>query len=507
MLKAIRSVFQIKYWLVAFAGALFSLVVWKIMALEVRYIMAIAAGIVFLAVCMMAISRITDILVYAMVFNIPFAIFAKWLLVSENAVPGIGAYGINLGMAEFLLTMAYTVWFGKVFITRSQPFPTFRKIDFAIVLLILCQMISTIGTHDRELALFNIIHNIKHILMYLFIAHNVKRDHLKTIILILLFAVLLESSLALFQRVTGAVGLGVAKGKLSHAGFESQQSVPGLEQIRASGTTIDSHALGLYFSLILPVPLVFSMTRYLRPKYRIILAIILIIGIMGLVVTFTRSGWLSFAISATFAMGVIVFMWKQRKALVVAFVVWIIVSVCYPKAYSYLYNRLFHAPSEIVSERFVLNRTALSVWRHHFLFGAGPANYHNAIQEPEVTVYGSGMYPVHNSYLVLACEIGLCGSIVYWGIILTAITYCWKVLRCSDLLIRGLALAMMAAFFAYMLDGLTGPMFREAVPYAQLWTYIGLTVSLKRLLAEQEPERATVVPADDRAANPPGDQL
>jgi len=49
-----------------------------------------------------------------------------------------------------------------------------------------------------------------------------------------------------------------------------------------------------------------------------------------------------------------------------------------------------------------------------------------------------------------------------------------------------LALAIMTGLFAYLLDGITGPMFKEAVPYAQLWVYIGLSMSFSRILHQQQ---------------------
>ena len=75
---------------------------------------------------------------------------------------------------------------------------------------------------------------------------------------------------------------------------------------------------------------------------------------------------------------------------------------------------------------------------------------------------------------------------------------CWKMLKCKDLIIRGLGLGIMTGLIAYMLDGITNMMFREATPYVQLWIYIGLSLSFKRLLKEQtrhEPSIPQAVPS------------
>lgn len=479
--------FQLRYLFAAVAGAFFALAVWKIMGMEWRYAMVVAVAMLFVSVAMMGISRLTDLIILAFVFNIPFSMFGKWFFRLADPVRGVAAQGISLGMVELLIIIAYAIWFGRIFITRKEPLPKLGKIDFFIFLLLIVEVISLLGAYEKKLAFFEIIYNIKHGLMYFFIAHNAKRYHLKWIVLLLLCAVFFESSLAVYERVTGNVGIGLAKGDIQNTDFGTQPGVRGIfEEIRASGTTNDSHALGLYFAMLLPVPFVLMMIPKIKAHYRVLLASILVMGAIGLIITFARSGWLSFAIAVTFAMGVIVFIWKQKKIIFLALAVFIITSALYPKAYSYLYDRLFDAPSELLEDRYSLNHTAMSVWSQHPLFGAGPANYHNAMWEPNVRIFdGYTGYPVHNAYLIVASETGLFGLITFYGIIFFAMRACWKAVDCEDYLIRAMALAVLTGLFAYLLDGITGPMFKEAVPYAQLWVYMGLSLSFRRLLYEE----------------------
>jgi O-antigen ligase len=357
-------------------------------------------------------------------------------------------------------------------------------IDYFILLFIFAQIVSLIGAVNKVLGIFDVIYHIKHALIYFFITHKVKRYHLRMIIIILLFAILFESSIALYERLTGNVGIGVSKGAILELG--EQPKVAGIEEIRAAGTTTDSHALGLYYVLLLPVPFVMLQIRYLKPLVKFLLFCITIIGIMGLVVTFTRSGWLSFSISSIFAMGIIVFSWKQGRFFLIFFVIFLAVSVLNPKAIHYIYDRFAEAPSELLETRFDQYRTALGVWGQNILFGCGTANFKHALDDPKSRIFGSiEAYFLHNTYLTIAAETGLVGLISFYGIIFFAIIRCWKVLKCEDLLIRGLALSIITALLGFLLDGLTGPMFKQPVPFAQLWIFIGLAMSFGRLLKEQ----------------------
>jgi hypothetical protein len=475
----LKSTFHTKYWAVAFGGTVFALLVWQLMTLEFRYALAVSGGIICLSMALMAIRHIDTFLIYALIFNIPFARFGKWLFVQTDVVV---AAGISLGMAELLLVLAYGVWFAQIFIARKEPLPRLNKLDYFILLLLLAQVLSLVGAPRKELGMFDIVYNIKHALIYFFIAHKIRRPHLPWVAALLMAAVLVMSPIALYERVTGNVGIGNTKANVLHENFEQQHEVPGLEQIRAEGTTMNSHTLGIFYLMLLPVPFVLLMMRHYRPTVKFLLAGILVMGLGGLIVTFSRAAWMSFGLSSLFALAVIALAWKQRRALLISLAIFVGISIAYPKVYEYAYMRIVDAPVEIMEARYEMNWTAAGIWRNHFLFGYGAANYLEALEDPDVTVHGPDWLPVHNAFLYTASEIGLVGVIAFFGILLITIFRCYKTLRHEDLFVRGLALAILCALFGYLLDGLTDPTFRQAVPYAILWIYIGITGGLHRLI-------------------------
>jgi len=386
------------------------------------------------------------------------------------------------------------VWFAQIFITRKEPLPRLKNPDYFIVLLLITQVISLIPANIKIVGVYDIIYNVKHVLIYFYLVNKLKRKHLKWIVIILLSAIMIEGSIASYERLTGNVGIGHSKGNVEDVNFANQYDVPGLEgTIRAEGTTKDAHALGLYLVMLLPVPFVLSLMRYLKPGPKLAFYGALIVGLLALLLTFTRAGWLAFAISSAFALWVIIFSWKRGRTILYIVMVVIVVSLAYPQAYTKVYERFSGAPSEIMSRRYEMAMTGLSVWRHNFLFGCGAGNYVSCMDNSDVTRYEDSGLPVHVLPLFIASEIGVFGLIAYYSIIAVAILRCLKMLKCDDLLIRGLALAILTAFIGYLIDGFSSPLGRELVPYYMLWIYISLSMSFKRMLQEHENEPEPLV--------------
>ncbi|MHC4114246.1 MAG: O-antigen ligase family protein [Planctomycetota bacterium] len=482
-----KSVFQIKYFAVPFAGILLALMVGEILTLQLRYLLAITGGIVVLSIGMVLVKHIEDYLVYLLILNIPFTHFDKLFFANSLVAP---ANGLTIGIAELLIFMTCIVWFSQVFIARKTPFPKLQKTDYLILVLIITQVISMFIAPSKSQAIFIIIYTIKHALICFFIAHKIKRCHLKWVILIFLVVILGESTIGGYERITGNVGIARSKGKLQSSDFAEQYTVPGLEQIRAEGTTVDSHELGLYYTMLLPIPFVLMLMRFLKPVYRFLLSGVFIIGVGGDVITFSRSGWLSLTIASTYALGVLFFSWKQRNAVIIVILLFLFASFLYPQAYEYFYDRLFNSPAGLLEARWEMNKTAMDIWSKHFFFGYGAGNYQDALKDPHIEgriVAGEKIdaLPVHNAFLYISAEQGLFGVIAFYGIIITAICHCYRMLKCRDTLIRGLALAILAGLLGYILDGVTNPLYRHAVVYAQLWVYIGISMSFNRLLEEQ----------------------
>jgi O-antigen ligase len=467
------------------AGVLVAFAAWKLSALSLRYVAAVYAGLFLLSFCMVWMARIDTFLIYALIFHIPFDRFGKWLFME----PVVGAaQGVNLGASELLLFVAYSAWFGRIITARLEPFPRLTVFDALILVLLFAQAVSFLNAPMKNVAAFDLIYNCKYALIYFFLAHRLRREHLRWVVILILFGIVVESPIAFYERFTGHVGVGRTKGNVEADEFGQQYEVPGLEQVRPEGTTKDSHTLALYYVLLLPVPFVLMTLRSLRARVRCALAGLLVMGLMGLVFTFSRSGWLSFAIALAVPMAVIGFTWSQPRTVLLLLAFLFGTTLLYPRVYTYVFDRFVNAPHELLTSRYELNWTAYDIWVKHLWFGYGAGNYIAALEDPDIAVveqdlsiYGGVKVPVHNALLYVAAETGVVGVIGFFGLVLVAMFRCYKHVWSSDLLIRGLALAILTGLFGYLLDGLTNPTFKEAVPYTLLWCYFGLVAAFQAI--------------------------
>lgn len=465
-------------------GISFAFLIWRITGLETRFALAAIAAILLLAGALIFMHRIDDLLVYAFVANIPFAAFEKWIYVIPVAVP---AKGLTMGLSELLILIAYTTWFCGIFISRTRPFPSFTRLDLCVALLFLTQLISLVGAPDKSLAAFDIVYNLRHFLIYFFIAHHVERRHLRLIIVLFLGAILLQTTIAVYERTTGNVGIGLSKGNAASEDFARQYQVPGSEEYRAAGTTSDSHALALYYSMVLPVPFVLMLMPHLGRFRRLIMAVIFTAGCAGLIVTFSRAGWLSFVASCTFASIIMLAYWKRLIVIPAGMGIFLLIMAFFPNTVSYVRDRISNAPPELLELRYDSYRTALDIWKGYPLFGYGPGNYIEALSDHGIrgqTLKGDWdvEVPVHNAFLWVAAELGMFGVIFFFGMILVTMFRAFPLMNNSDPVIKGMGLALLTAFIAYLLDGLTDPMFREATVYMQLWLFMGLISAIRSFI-------------------------
>ena len=297
-------------------------------------------------------------------------------------------------------------------------------------------------------------------------------------ILTLFWAIILESTLSIIQNQTGSLGgLGLDKG--SGERIDYQYKVPGIESFtRATGTTYDSHSLALYLSTLIPFTLAILQAQYLRWTLRIIAGILALLGMAALVMTFSRSGWISFAAAVATMVAVYVFAWRQQRVLVAVIVGMLILIPVGPWAIDHVANRFVTAPTELLSARFDQWALAFEIWGDHFFFGYGPGNYMLAL-ETYGTNYG-GELPVHNVLLWIAAEAGIVGLVAYIAMLACALITSLRLTLGAGEPYCSVALAIMAGLIAGILDGLTDPLFREPTVFLMFWVSLAWLRALTR---------------------------
>jgi O-antigen ligase len=303
------------------------------------------------------------------------------------------------------------------------------------------------------------------------------------------FAILLEAGIGLVQHHTGYLR-GFIKDK-GRGGLREEPVVPGIETVeRATGTLLDSHSYGLYLAMLLPYPFTYSFAPHVRRLRRFISILVFMIGGAALAISYSRSAWLSAALSLSAALAILSCSGGRRAVGIVLPALGALLLLVVFAANTIL-ERLATAPKEIMTARFDQYKVAEDIWSRHLLFGCGAGNYLHVMrayagQSDETDAV------VHNVFLWIGAEMGILGVVAFFGVILVALVRLLPLTVASQHRHHRVALCIVTAFLAYLLDGLTDPVFREPAVYMLLWYSLGMSVALRRLSSHEPAPTAQV---------------
>jgi hypothetical protein len=480
---------------IAALGALLALALYPVWGLETRWILALVAVLVLLSVCMMFASRLSDFLLLGLFFSMPLAGIAKQYFPSyvpdEERGNVLYSGTLGIGLVEVLLGGLYLTWFYRLFVTREQRLPRPVGIDWLIVLLIGAHCLSLWNAPDRFLGLLATLYLVKIALLYWYVSRNMRARHLAWFVTAAAFALVLETGLGAAQTVSGGglVGIGKDKGAGgSELGtqYETQYDTARIERTtRAEGTATDSHELGHFFALLLPLVLCIALAPELRPPFRWLGAAVFVLGLAGLAITFSRSAMIGFGL----AMGLLIVIhasnwhgWKAFPILVLVLVLGSVAALGIVPAVAERYAK--ENVDQAMDLRWQQYRTGVQVWLMSPVFGYGAGNHMHALK-----LYGddfTSLLPVHNMPILIASETGLLGVAAYYSIWLAALWRCWRLIRSRSGLSSRMALGVFAGLVASFLDSLTEPLVRAPVVFVTYWLLLAMTDCLISLRESEE---------------------
>jgi O-antigen ligase len=188
---------------------------------------------------------------------------------------------------------------------------------------------------------------------------------------------------------------------------------------RASGTYISPNNFAGFLEMLLPLAMAYVLAGRVKPVVRVLLGYSALAIMAGLVVTFSRGGWVSVAVAVTALLGILVFHRNHRLPAMLVLIVLIGGSVFFVENYlskttTYIQRvEKGRAISEFgFDTRHDLWTTAAEMWRDHFWWGVGPAHFDYRF--PEYRPESVQMRPdrAHNDYLNLLADWGTTGGII-----------------------------------------------------------------------------------------------
>jgi O-antigen ligase len=461
-------------------GCLVALAAGSLWTLPARYFLAAVGCAGLLCLSMLFLRHLDDWLLVAIMLSTWTASLVKYVAGHEY----VESQGI--AVIDVLLVGAYALWFLRVFVTRRAPPPRLAKADAFVLLLVAAHVLSVPSAPNAKLGLYAIIYLMRFVLMYFYVSRHLQRRHVPWLFGAVFLAIFVQGALGGYQTASGRL-VGLAMDRGTGRAMDLQYEVPGIEdRSRATGTTLDSHAYGTYMAMLAPFAFVALFMRPASRRLRVLAGPALVLSMIGVLISFSRSAWVCCALALAIVWWVYVVRWRERHLVPSTMLLGVVLLMLAPWALEIIIDRMDVTLVRHMTARFDQFPVAWDMLKDNPFLGVGAGNYMEALDtynRPGVLAL-----PAHNVFLWVAAETGLLGAAAFVGMVAATFARLWKVARAHRDPACRVALACLAGLVAYVMDGLTDPLFREPVIYTMFWLIVAMSVALSGMDRQSEPE-------------------
>ncbi|UCH77880.1 MAG: O-antigen ligase family protein [Candidatus Coatesbacteria bacterium] len=400
-------------------------------------------------------------------------------------VPVLYPYEIPLYVFIFLWFIEFLSGRGKgLYVPRAT---------LGLALLFVPAVLSMFTALDWTYGAFELVRMFEMFLFFLLIVNYLKTDRqLKIVILILGLSIAFQSVLSFMQYINPwgvyevLATFGIYMG-ISHATPYDPAS-----PIRACGTTGYCNFLAGFFELTVPLFLGLYFFYPLSKTWKRLIVGVLALALIALLLTFSRGGLLAVGVGALalIVLGVRRFPQMSRHVLRVSLAVAVQLAVIFALLSEKLFMRLRFFTETMEDEvRLALMVNAVEMIRDNPLFGVGLNNYPEAFYAYEVTgVEFEMLFPVHNTWLLIASEQGLLGLaafLIFMGyIVWDARRGTWE----KSSLHAVTAVGLTAGLIGWFTHNLVAPLYQTSLVNRTTFIFVvAILAVLPRLRPEEEP--------------------
>jgi O-antigen ligase len=397
-----------------------------------------------------------------------------------GALPGPVLYLSDL---PFIILMAY--WLFEVILKKQKV--VFPRSNWMALGFVAWAGLSVLKAPLFSYAFFDLLGRIKYYLIYLYIANNMRsKSEVKALIAFFLVGVAFQGLICLYQFVSqdvshifgnvfGQLDLYSQEGLKKYQTFFSVYGPWGSTLKRASGTVGPINAQAQFFEFLLPVALLLWLTakRFWGKTFNLF---VFIIGLLGLIVTFSRGGLIGLivGVSAALLFSWIIRMISNKQFLVILFVYLFLSVIFIPKLFEFISTR-----PEAAIARLPSMKVAVNIIKDHPIMGVGLNNNLIAVADYDPNTYFMQL-PTHNYYLLIGTETGIPGLVFFIGFLSLSCAMTLKAARSDDLYIASVSIAIFGAFIAVSLHLLVD-WIATNTNHTLFWVYGGLSACLYRM--------------------------
>lgn len=322
--------------------------------------------------------------------------------------------GKNLPINEVFLFILMIMFFVELLVSRAKREEllmlirnkVFIYINILFLTVVLFMVISVVGTGDYKAWLQETIRFISVYFVVLYCMVDYKNLYeSKKIINVILFGSGFVALLGLYQYFTERL---ILKNFIADYTFGVNVRVT---SIFSNPNTFAAFIIILIFPLLMVA--IYEKNLYKRIAYSVILVLL----IVNLIMTFSRSAWIGLILGLT----ILTIVWN-KKLLGVLVILLSIGVVASP-----IRSRFLDLFSKTVNDdRIKIWKTYIQMIKDHTLLGVGNGNGLNMYdyyiaKYPELMYNSHTRYPSHNSYLKVFSEIGIFGVIAFIAILVVVL--------------------------------------------------------------------------------------
>jgi hypothetical protein len=394
--------------------------------------------------------------------------------------PSLGVHLIDLVLLPLLVAWLL----GKIRRREKIYFPRIHLLPLAFLGYVTA---TTLVAPSTYYAVLKLIQFWKFFAIYVVAADAIDlRKHGRAILVILLLTMSLQAMLTTLRYSAQDIApvFGGAFGETSKEAYigipRESQGVSDTESgsaLRGRGTFGSPNATAMHLELLLPFALSLLLVR---PSGRVHwgIAAIMVLGLIGHTLTFSRAGLFSLIASAAVCLAVAAYRQGVPRRILGPFLgvgtLAVIASV--PLLFAVVGLR-----GEFLEIHLDHLRQGVHVALSHPVFGVGLNNssFVRPLVLPEGLAVSENLVPMHSSYLIGLAETGVFGFAMYVGFFVLAALRAFRLSGARNPMARVFALAILGAFTAVSLHNVTdvaGPQPLQA----SWWLYAGIIVAVGR---------------------------
>jgi O-antigen ligase len=349
-------------------------------------------------------------ILYVSVLVLPIS-FDFYLIHLKGLPYSLPISGLRVTAFDFFFFFLLISWIFRLATARLIQIRLYPYVSIPFALLLIISLFASVSSPIPGVIRVSYLwYALQSWLIFLYIANNI-RDRRTILIVVSLFLIsgVIQSFLAMAQYATGGT-LGLDLIGETEKGYFAMKAGAGTVN-RVAGTFGHPNKLGMFLGMMLPVNLALILAPIpMRFKCMLIPSFILIS--IADILTFSRGAWLSLSIGAS-----ITLYWciakRTGSKILSGFLITALLALAFLVAVTQVdpvKKRLFESDYGTAHIRVPLAKLALNMIRHNPFLGVGPGNFTAVAHKYDTTrerVSYAFPAPVHNTFLLMAAELGI----------------------------------------------------------------------------------------------------